>query len=253
MRGEARPRRIAGYAPTEPLLCVACGPIRASWGMQVEPRLGTTTHYQGQCVVCYSSAALRCEMSNQPKEPLIARGKGGALTWTLHCRRAKHTRERAKKRARERANEPKPNASAPAQSQTAQSKRSRARAAQTNLNDPRTKRATRRPRPGPVICQPNQGGREPRGKTTANNPLTAPMLPETKTSTRQTRRGKTGTGAPQAKKPRRRQGQHKDLRGALPPNTGGGWSPRREPDPWRRAGPLPPWPRPRRRAGPLPP
>ena len=46
VRGEARPRRIAGYAPTEPLLCVACGPIRASWGMQVEPRLGTTTHYQ---------------------------------------------------------------------------------------------------------------------------------------------------------------------------------------------------------------
>jgi hypothetical protein len=73
--------------------------------------------------------------------------------------------------------------------------------AQTKSNDPRTKRATRRQRPGPVIRQPNQGGREPRGKTTANNPLTAPMLPGMKTSTRQTRRGKTGTGAPQAQNP----------------------------------------------------
>ncbi len=165
-------------------------------------------------------------MGKNPEGVTSRRRQRRALTWALHCRRAKHTRERTRARASAQT-KPRTNTSAQAQSQAAQFERSRARAAQ---NEPPTTpdvRGNRRQRPGPVSrASPTKVAARPRGEMTANIPLTAPMLLGTKTSTRQTRRGKTGTGVPQAKTPRRRQGQgqQKELGGIPHPIQAEGWS-----------------------------
>ncbi len=162
--------------------------------------------------VRYSTAALRCEMSKKPQGATNCQRQRRSADMDLTLQESKTHARASANRKRTRATGTKPDIAVQTQPRTG------------GTNEPqRPPNETRQPAPATrarATCQPNQGGREPRGETTANNPLTAPMLPGTKTSTKAHAAGKNGirgTTSPKSPPPPR---LAKRTRGRTPPDQG---------------------------------